>query len=167
METILRKSVILKTIEEEILTYVYIDKNGTVFDDEAECLKSEEEIDFNEYFKSQYLLEYIDPMEYGLNLGHTTFCHLVYVGKINDKVIDDFINFYKLVDYPGDLIKIKQGWSIIALVNDVSLWVFGNTDRLFIVQQIEDILKRKNEEINLLGLLIKKKENEKNRRVEK
>lgn len=167
METQVRKSIVLRTIEEEVDVLIFISKDGTLFDNEVECLKYEEEINFNDYFKAQYSLEYIEPREYGLNFGYTSFCHLVYVIKINDDVINDFIRFYKLEDHPDDLIKMKQGWSFIALVNDVNLWVFDKTDRVFIVEPLKEVVKEKRREVNLLNVLLKKKENEKTGRSKK
>jgi hypothetical protein len=167
METQVRKRVISRIVEEEVESLIFISKDGTIFDNEVDCLKYEEEINFNDYFKTQYSLEYVDIKEYGLNFGQTTFCHLVYVNKINDEVINDFIKFYKLEDYPDDLIKMKEGWSFIALINDVNLWVFNKTDRIFMIEPLIDVVKGKRREVNLLNYLLKKKENEKIRRNKK
>jgi hypothetical protein len=156
METIIKKKKIIKTIEEEIETQMFVSKDGTIFDNEVECLQYEQEVDFNSYFVAHYSLENIDPQKYELNIGYTTFCHLINIKKIDDSTINDFIKFYKLEDYPSDIMKIKEGWSFIALVDDISLWVMNDSNRKFIVESLEDIIHEKQAKINLLKELSNK-----------
>lgn len=160
MKKEIRKIIVSKIVEEEVDSSIYISEDGTIFDNEIECLKYEDNINFIEYFKNKYLLENIEPEEYGLNFGSTSFCHLVHVNKITDDIINDFIKFYKLEDQPNDLIKLKQGWSFIALIfNDP--WYDIND--IFIIEPVADIIKNKRNQINKLNILIKRKENEKSR----
>jgi hypothetical protein len=154
MEKIKTRRTIVKTIEEEVDLELYVSKDGTIFDTEGEALRHENDIDFLTYFNEEYKLKNIDPFEYGLNFGHTTYCHLVYVKKINDKVIDDFIRFYELNDHPDDIIKLKEGWSFVALTSDVNLWVFDKTDRVFIIMPLQKMKEIKKKELNLLTNLI-------------
>jgi len=153
MEKVTTRRTIIKTVEEEVEMDIFISKDGTIFDTEEEALKQDEQIDFIEYFNKKYKLVEVDPQEYGLNFGHPSFCHLVYVKKLTDKIIDEFIRFYNLEDHPDDLIKIKEGWSFVALVSDVNLWVFDQTDRMFIVEKLDDIIKNKKSELELLSKL--------------
>ena len=154
MERITTRRTIVKTIEEEVEMDIFVSKNGTVFDTEEECLKDDERIDFIDYFHKKFKLKEIDPEQYGLTFGHTNFCHLVYIKKISDKIIDEFVRFYKLEDHPDDIIKLKEGWSFIALVSDVNLWVFDQTDRMFFVESLDDMLKIKKNELKLLNELV-------------
>jgi len=157
MEKIKTKRTIVKTIEEEVEMDFFMSKDGTLFDSEEEALKHESDIDFLTYFNDEYKLKNIDSFEYGLNFGHTTYCHLVYIEKITDKVIDDFVKFYELKDHPDDIIKLKEGWSFVALVSDVNLWVFNKTDRNFIVAPLKEMMEIKKKEINLLSKLMYEK----------
>lgn len=150
--------IIIKTIEEEVEIDIFVSKDGTIFDTEKECLDQEEYLDFLSYFENQYKIKTIDPNEYGLNFGHTTYCHLVYVEKLNDLVIDDFIRYYKLEDYPEDIIKFKDGWSFVALVSDVNLWIFDKTDRVFMMESLKEMMEIKKNELNLLNELYEKNE---------
>lgn len=145
---------IVRTIEEEVDLEIFVSKDGTIFDNEEECQKHEEEINFTEYFEKKYNVQSIDPFEYGLNLGHTNYCHLVWIEKINDKIIDEFVKYYKLEDHPDDIIKIKEGWSFVALVSDVNLWVFDKTDRLFTVLPLTEAISNKRKELKLLTKLV-------------
>ena len=154
MEKITTRRTIIKTVEEEVEMDIYMSKDGTIFDNEEECLEHDENIDFVSYFETNYMLKSIDTEEYGLNFGHATFCHLVYIEKINDAIIDDFVRYYKLEDHPEDIIQIKEGWSFVALVSDVNLWVFDKTDRMFFIESIDEIINNKKREINLLTELI-------------
>jgi len=150
MEKIHTRRTIIKTIEEEVEGDVFMAKDGTLFDIEEECLKHDENIDFSAHFNTKYKVKQIDPSEYGLSYQHASFCHLVYIKKISDKIIDEFVRFYELHDHPDDIIKLKEGWSFVALVSDVNLWVFDKTDRMFIVESLEDVIKEKNKHLNLL-----------------
>lgn len=154
MEKITTKRTIIKTIEEELEMDIFVSKDGTIFDIEEECLKNDDNIDFKLYFEDEYKLKTIDPFEYGLNFGHPTFCHLVKVEKINDTVVDDFVRYYDLEDHPYDIVKIKEGWSFVTLVSDVNLWIFDKTDRLFIIESLDDIIEKKKNELDLLIKLI-------------
>jgi len=154
MEKITTRRVIVKTIEEEVEMDIFVSKDGTIFDTEEECLKHDEQLDFLSYFEKKYKLRHIDPEEYGLNFGHTTYCHLVHIKKLSDKIIDEFIRYYELKDYPDDIIKIKEGWSFVAHVSDVNLWVFDKTDRMFTVELLDDIIKIKKRELTLLTELV-------------
>jgi hypothetical protein len=150
MEKIIDKRIIIKTIEEEVEMTLFVAKDGTIFDNEKECLEHEENIDFLSYFETKYRLKNIEPLDYGLNFGLTKYCNLVYIKKLSDKTIDEFVRFYDLNDHPDDIIKIKEGWSFVALRSDVNLWVFDQTDRLFTFVSINDIIKIKKNELNLL-----------------
>lgn len=150
MEKLVSLRTIIKTIEEQIETEVFISKDGTIFDKEEDCLLHEEKLNFLSYFEKKYKVNKVDPINYGLNLGETIYCDLVFIKKINNKVIDEFIKYYKLEDHPEDLIKLKEGWSFIALRSDVNLWVFNKTDRLFTINTVEEIIKNKKNELNLL-----------------
>ena len=154
MEKITTRRTIIKTVEEEVEMDIFVAKDGTIFDNEDECLKHDEGIDFVSYFEKKYKLKNIDPQEYGLNLGQTTYCHLVHVKKITDKNIDEFIRYYKLEDHPDDIIKIKEGWSFVALRSDVNLWVFDKTDRLFTILPLDEIVEIKKNELTLLTELV-------------
>jgi hypothetical protein len=156
METILKKKKIIRTIEEEIETSVFISKDGTVFDNANECVQHEQEVDFNSYFIVNYSLENINPQRYGLDIGCTTFCHLVNIKKIDDDTINDIIKFYKLEDHTLDLIKIKKGWSFISLVDDISLWFMDDSNKKFIIESLEDVIHEKQTKINLLKELSNK-----------
>ena len=154
MEKILTTRTIVKTIEEEVELEIYVAKDGIIFDTEEECLKHDEEIDFVSYFEKKYKLKNIDPQEYGLNFGHTTYCHLVLIKNLSDKIIDEFIKYYKLEDHPDDIIKLKEGWSFVALRSDVNLWVFDQTDRMFTIVPLDDMIKVKKNELKLLTELV-------------
>jgi hypothetical protein len=154
MEKVVSKRKIIKTVEEEVEMEIYISKDGTVFDIEEECVEHERQLDFLTYFNTKYKVKTIDIQEYGLNFGHPLFCHLVYVKKISDKVIDDFIEFYELKDHPEDISKIKEGWSFVALVSDVNQWIFNQSDREFIVENLDDIKNLKKKELTLLEQLV-------------
>jgi hypothetical protein len=154
MEKITTTRTIIKTIEEEVELDIYVAKDGTIFDTEKDCIKHDEQSDFMSYFEKKYDVRNIDPQEYGLNLGHTIFCHLIYIKKITDKNIDEFIRYYKLEDHPDDIIKIKEGWSFVAIRSDVNLWVFDQTDRMFTIMSLDDIIKIKKNELKLLTELI-------------
>lgn len=153
MEKITTRRNIIKTIEEEVEMDVFVSKDGTVFDTENECTRHEDELDFLTYFNDKYKLREIDIEEYGLNFGHPSFCHLVYIKKINDEVINDFMRFYELKDHPDDIIKLKDGWSFVAIVSDVNLWIFDKSDRLFIIENLETMINNKRKELNLLTKL--------------
>lgn len=150
---IVRRNVV-RTIEEEVELEIYISKDGTIFDNEDECTKHEEELNFTEYFENKYKVKSIDPFEYGLNLGHTNYCHLVWIKKISNEIIDEFVRYYKLEDHPDDIIKIKEGWSFVALVSDVNLWVFDKSDRLFTVLPLEEAITIKRRELKRLNQLV-------------
>jgi hypothetical protein len=154
MEKITTRRTIVKTVEEEVDMDIYVAKDGTIFDTEEECLKQDEQIDFLSYFEKKFKLKAIDPQDYGLNYGHTTYCHLVYIKKISDKIIDEFVRYYKLEDHPDDIIKIKEGWSFFVLVSDVNLWVFDQTDRIFTVDTLDNVIRNKKKELTLLTQLI-------------
>lgn len=154
MEKITTRRPIIKTIEEIVEMDIYVSNDGTVFDVEEDCLKHDEHLDFVSSFTDTYGLKTIDPQEYGLNFGHTTYCHLVYIEKMNDGVIDDFIRYYKLEDHPDDIIKMKEGWSFVALVSDVNLWVFDKTDRLFIIESLNDMIELKHKELDSMLSLV-------------
>ena len=154
MEKIIKTRTIIKTVEEEVEMELYVSKDGTIFDKEEDCLEHDENIDFLSYFEKKYRVRSIDPLEYGLNFGHTTYCHLVFVKKISDKNIDEFVRYYKLEDHPEDIIKIQEGWSFVAHRSDVNLWVFDKTDRMFTVAPLEEIINNKKKELALLNELI-------------
>jgi hypothetical protein len=150
MEKVLTTRTIVKTVEEDVEMELFISTDGTIFDIEEDCLKHDEQLEFLSYFEKKYRLKNIDPQEYGINVGHTVYCHLVYVKKINDKNIDEFIRYYKLKDHPDDIIKIKEGWSFVALRSDVNLWVFDKTDRMFTILPLEEVIENKKRELTLL-----------------
>ena len=150
MEKKIARRVVIKTIEEEVETTMFETKDGIVFDNEEEALMHEEEIDFSSYFEDRYKLKNIESFEYGLNYGACAYCHLVFIKKLTDDNISDFIRYYKLKDHPEDIGKLMTGWSFIALVSDANMWIFDQTDRKFIVQGIDDVIKIKNNELSLL-----------------
>jgi len=150
MEKITNKRIIVKTIEEEIEMISYQTTDGMIFDTEDEALKYDENLNFLTYFNDKYKLKIINPVEYGLNYDQCVYCHLVYIKKLNDENIDDFVKFYELKDYPNDILKLVTGWSFIAMINDVDLWLFGKTERNFIVQSLNDTITIKRNELKLL-----------------
>jgi hypothetical protein len=158
MEIKVNKRIILKTIEEEIDSPLYITKDGTFFDVEEDALKHEKDLEFLSLFNEKYKLMNVEPNEYGLDIRNPIFCHFVYINKINEEVIEDFVNFYSLKDHPNDIQKLKEGWSFIALVSDVNLWIFDKTDRMFIVESLDFVIENKEKEIKKL---LKLKEDEK------
>jgi hypothetical protein len=158
MEIRSNKRIVLKTIEEEIDSPLYVTKDGMIFDIEESALKHEKDLEFLSYFNDKYKLKNIEPSDYGLDIRNPIFCHFVYIEKITDSIIDDFVNFYSLKDHPDDIQKLKEGWSFIALVSDVNLWIFDKTDRMFIVEPLDYVIENKEKEIKKL---IKLKEDEK------
>lgn len=154
MEKIISKRTIVKTIEEEVEMTLYQTKNGMIFDTEEEALKCEEDLDFLSYFNNKYKIKTIEPIDYGLNYGQCTYCHLVYIKKLNDQTISEFVKFYELKDHPDDIIKFVTGWSFISMSSDVNLWIFDKTDRKFIVEKLEDVIGMKNKELTLLKNII-------------
>ena len=154
MEKITTRRTIIKTIEEEVEMELYIAKDGTTFDIEEECIKYEDQQNFLSYFRKKFKLKEVDPEDLGLNFGHTAYCHLVLIKKLSNKIISEFVRFYNLEDHPDDIIKIKEGWSFVALVSDVNLWIFDKTDRLFTMESLEDIMKIKKSQLEKLNDLI-------------
>lgn len=158
MEIRSNKRIVHRTIEEEVEYPYYVTKDGMIFDIEEEALKHEKNLEFLSLFNDRYRLSNVEPSDYGLDIRNPIFCHFVYIEKINDSVIDDFVNFYSLKDHPGDIQKLREGWSFIALVSDVNLWIFDKTDRMFIVEPLDIVIENKEKEIKKL---LKLKEDEK------
>jgi len=154
MEKRIETRTIVKTIEENVEMTVYETKDGMVFDNEKEALEHEDELEFLSYFNEKYKIKVIEPFEYGLNYGQTIYCHLVYIKKLSDETINDFIRFYELKDHPDDIIKLVTGWSFIAMISDVNLWIFDQTDRKFIVQKLEEVIEIKKNELIILNQLL-------------
>lgn len=154
MEKIKTTRTIVKTIEEEVEMDIFVANDGTIFDTEDECLNHDDNNEFLSYFENKFKLIHINPDEYGLNFGHTTYCHLVFIKKISDKIIDEFIRFYDLKDHPEDINKIKEGWSFVALRSDVNLWIFNQTDRMFTIAPLDEIIRTKKQELEQLSKLI-------------
>lgn len=154
MEKITTKRKIIKTVEEDVEMDIYISKDGTIFDTEQECIEHERQFDFLTHFNKKYRVKPIDTQEYGLNFGHPLFCHLVYIKKISNKIIDEFIEFYELKDHPEDIAKLKEGWSFVALISDVNQWIFNQSDRMFIFENLNDIIDLKKKELTLLEKLV-------------
>jgi len=154
MEKIISTRTIVKTIEEEVEMELYVAKDGTTFDIEEECIKYEEQQNFLSYFRKKFKVKDVDPQELGLNFGHTVYCHLVLIKKLSNKIISEFVRFYNLEDHPDDIIKIKEGWSFVALVSDVNLWIFDKTDRMFTMESLEDVMKIKKSQLEKLNGLV-------------
>jgi len=158
MKKILKKRTIVRTIEEEVETFIYETEDGIVFDDEGEALIHEKELEFKEYFKNKYQLKEINPFELGLNYGNYEYCHLIFIKKLSDENIDEIIRFYDIKDHPDDINRLSTGWSFVALINDANLWIFDQTDRKFIFQRFDEALEIKKNELYAFNEILKMSE---------
>ena len=150
MKKITTKKIIIKTIEEECMVDTFISNDGTVFDNEQDCLEHDKRLDFLSFFKKKYRLKDVNPELLGNFSGQTPFCHIIYIEKINDATITHFSDFYELKDYPEDLIKIKEGWSFVCLNTNIHAWMFDEINRTFIVKTLNEVIEDKTTQLNIL-----------------